>query len=58
MTMEGTYDADTHTVTMYGKGTDMSGKPYESKSTTKYTSDDERVFTYARSSQTRPRESL
>lgn len=45
MTMEGAYDAGTHTVTMYGKGTDMAGKPYESKSTTKYASDDERVFT-------------
>ena len=45
MTMEGTYDADTHTMTMYGKGTDTAGKPYESKSTTKYAGDNERVFT-------------
>jgi hypothetical protein len=45
MTMEGSYDADKHTVTMYGKGTDPAGKPYESRSTTKYMGDDERVFT-------------
>ena len=45
MTMEGAYDEGTQTVTMYGKGTDMAGKPYESKSTTKYMGIDERVFT-------------
>jgi hypothetical protein len=45
MTMEGTYDPDTKIVTMNGKGNDPAGKPYESKSTTKYAGDDERVFT-------------
>jgi hypothetical protein len=45
MTMEGSYDEGTHTLTMYGKGTDMAGKPYDSKSTTKYLGSDERVFT-------------
>jgi hypothetical protein len=45
MLTEGDYDADTHTVTMYAKGTEPSGKPYDAKMTTKYEQDDTRVFT-------------
>jgi hypothetical protein len=45
MSLEGDYDAATQTMTMYSKGTDPAGKPYESKTTSKYTGEDERVFT-------------
>ncbi len=47
MMMEGEYDPATHTVTFYAKGTDPSGKPYESKLTSKHDGDDTRVFTMA-----------
>jgi hypothetical protein len=45
MTMEGDYDPDKRIMTTYGKGSDPAGKPYESKSTTKYVNDNEKVFT-------------
>jgi hypothetical protein len=45
MIMEGDYDAATRTVTMTSKGTDPSGKPYDAKMTSKYETDDTRVFT-------------
>jgi hypothetical protein len=45
MMMEGDYDAATRTMTMTSKGTQPSGKPYESKMTTKFEGDDTRVFT-------------
>jgi Protein of unknown function (DUF1579) len=43
--MEGDYDAASHTVTFYAKGTDPAGKAYDSKMTSKYEGDDTRVFT-------------
>jgi hypothetical protein len=45
MMTEGDYDATSNTVTMYAKGTDHSGKPYDSKMTTKHEGEDTRVFT-------------
>ena len=47
MMMEGDYDSASHTLTMYSKGSDASGKPAESKMTSKYDGDDTRVFTLA-----------
>ncbi len=43
--MEGEYDPASHTVTFYSKGTGPSGKPYDSKMTSKHEGDDNRVFT-------------
>jgi hypothetical protein len=51
MIMEGDFDPDTHTVTMYSKGTGPSGKPYEAKMTSKYEGDDTRVFTMSMKSE-------
>ncbi len=45
MMMEGEYDPASHTVTFYSKGTGPSGKPYDSKMTSKHEGDDNRVFT-------------
>jgi Protein of unknown function (DUF1579) len=45
MLMEGDYDAQSHTFTMYAKGNGPSGKEYDSKLVTKYEGDDTRVFT-------------
>jgi hypothetical protein len=46
MTMEGDYDPNIKTLTMYGKGTDSrSGKPYEAKMTTEHKDGNSRVFT-------------
>ena len=45
MMMEGDYDAASQTLTMYAKGTEPSGKPYESKMTSKREGEDTRVFT-------------
>jgi len=45
MMMEGDYDPANRTATLYSKGTGPSGKPYESKLTSKHESDDTRVFT-------------
>jgi hypothetical protein len=46
MMMEGDYDAASRTLTMYAKGTEPSGKTYDSKMTSKYDPDENtRVFT-------------
>jgi hypothetical protein len=45
MMMEGDYDPASRTVTMYAKGTDHAGKPYDAKMASKYDGDDTRVFT-------------
>jgi hypothetical protein len=45
MIMEGEYDSASHTLTMYSKGTDPSGKAYDAKMTSKFEGDDNRVFT-------------
>jgi hypothetical protein len=45
MTMEGEYDESTKTMTMYSKGTDPSGKPYDAKTTTVHPDHDTRVYT-------------
>jgi hypothetical protein len=45
MTMEGDYDATSRTLTMYGKGTEPSGKPYDAKMTSKHEGEDSHVFT-------------
>jgi hypothetical protein len=45
MSMEGDYDASSRTLTMYAKGTDPSGKPYDAKMTSKHEGDDSHVFT-------------
>jgi hypothetical protein len=45
MMMEGDYDPASRTATLYSKGTDPSGKPYDAKMTSKYETDDTRVFT-------------
>ena len=45
MQMEGEYDADSHTLTMMGEGTDvMSGKPSKMKMVTRYTGQDDKTF--------------
>jgi hypothetical protein len=54
MIMEGDYDSASHTMTMHSKGTDPSGKPYESKMVSKHEGDDSRVFTmYIKSDETK-----
>ena len=45
MVTEGDYDSKNHTVTMYSKGTDPSGKPYDARMSTKYEAEDTMVFT-------------
>lgn len=46
MIMEGTYDEQTGTLTMYSKGTDPStGKPAETKTVSAYDGEDSRTFT-------------
>ena len=45
MMMEGDYDAQSHTLTMYAKGNGPAGKEYDSKLATKFEGDDTRVFT-------------
>jgi hypothetical protein len=45
MMMEGDYDPASRTVTMYAKGTDHAGKPYDAKMASKHEGDDTRVFT-------------
>jgi hypothetical protein len=46
MMMEGDYDRASHTLTMYSKGTEPSGKAYDAKMTSKYDPDENtRVFT-------------
>ena len=44
MTMEGTYDPATKTVTMTGEGPGMDGKPQKYKMTTKHIDDDHQAF--------------
>ena len=52
MVMEGSYDAASHTMTMYAKGTDpSSGKAYDAKMTSKNEDDDTRVFTLSMKSE-------
>jgi hypothetical protein len=45
MMMEGDYDEASHTVTFYAKGTEPSGKAYESKMVAKHEEGGTRVFT-------------
>jgi len=45
MMMEGDYDPATRTVNFTAKGTGPSGKPYDSKMTSKHEDDNTRVFT-------------
>ncbi len=45
MMMEGDYDAATHTMTSYAKGTDSNGKLHETKMIAKHEGDDTRVLT-------------
>ncbi len=51
MMMEGDYDEASHTVTFYAKGTDPSGKAYESKMASKHEEDGTRVFTMSMKSE-------
>jgi hypothetical protein len=45
MLMEGDYDASTKTTTMYSKGTDQAGAPYEAKMVSVHKDKNTRVFT-------------
>lgn len=46
MTMKGTYDADSKTLTMFGENTNpQTGQPMYTKAETRYVSDNERVMT-------------
>lgn len=43
--MEGTYDKESKTLTMYSEGTDPEGKEMKTKNVSKYIDDNNRVFT-------------
>jgi hypothetical protein len=45
MMMEGDFDPDSKTMTMYSKGTDPAGKPYDAKLTSIHKDENTRVFT-------------
>ena len=51
MVMEGDYDYASHTMTMFAKGTDPSGKAYEAKMASQHEGDDTRVFTMSMKSE-------
>ena len=45
MVTEGDYASKNHTMTLYSKGTEPSGKPYDARMSTKYEAEDTMVFT-------------